>query len=134
MSLASTVLFDPGEVRVKEDAKAALLALAGAIAQRFPDRGVRVEGHTDSTTPRRIAHRYPTNWEISAARSLAVLNVLVQEGGVSRERAFAAAYGHHRPVKDNSTPEGREANRRVNIVIMPPVGVERTSTAALLSN
>lgn len=132
VTLASTVLFDPGEVRVRKEARGALLALAEALKKRFPDRGVRVEGHTDSAPPRRIADSFPTNWELSAARALAVLNVLVEEGGVSRERAFAAAYGQYRPVTENTSPEGREANRRVDIVILPPVGIERTSTAELL--
>ena len=132
VTLASTVLFDPGEVRVKTEAKAALLGLARALRRRFPDRGVRVEGHTDSTRPVRIAGEYPTNWELSAARALAVLKVLVEEGGVSRKRAFAAAHGQYRPVMANSTREGREANRRVDIVILPPLGVERITTAELL--
>ena len=131
VTLASTVLFDSGEVTVRNEAKAAVLGLAEALNRRFPDRGVRVEGHTDSTPPRRIADRYPTNWELSAARALAVLKVLVEEGGVSRERAFAAAYGRHRPVMENATPEGREGNRRVDIVILPPVDIERTTTAEL---
>ncbi len=131
MTLASTVLFDSGEVTVRNEAKAAVLGLAEALNRRFPDRGVRVEGHTDSTPPRRIADRYPTNWELSAARALAVLKVLVEEGGVSRDHAFAAAYGRHRPVMENATAEGRESNRRVDIVILPPVDIERTTTAEL---
>ena len=132
VTLASTVLFDPGEVTVRSGAKDALLGLAEALNRRFPGRAVRVEGHTDSTRPRRIAERYPTNWELSAARALAVLKVLVEEGGMSRDGAFAAAYGQYRPVMDNSTPEGREANRRVDIVILPPVEIERITTAELL--
>lgn len=131
VTLASTVLFDSGEVTVRNEAKAAVLGLAEALNRRFPDRGVRVEGHTDSTPPRRIADMYPTNWELSAARALAVLKVLVEEGGVSRDHAFAAAYGQHRPVMQNATPEGRESNRRVDIVILPPVDIERTTTAEL---
>jgi len=131
VTLADTVLFGPGEVAVRKEAKPSLLALAKAIRERFPERSVRVEGHTDSSPPRRIAEKFPTNWELSAARALAVLRFLVDEGGLPRDRAFAAAYGHHRPVKDNSTPEGREENRRVDIVILPAVGTERLAAAEL---
>jgi chemotaxis protein MotB len=132
VTLAGTVLFDPGRTEVRDEAKPALLALAKAIVDRFPERSVRVEGHTDSTQPKRVAEKYPTNWELSAARSLAVLHFLVDEGALPRERAYAAAYGQHRPVKDNSTTEGREENRRVDIVILPSVEVERVETAELM--
>jgi chemotaxis protein MotB len=132
VTLASTVLFASGEVTVRNEAKAALTGLAEALNRRFPHRAVRVEGHTDSARPVRIAEKYPTNWELSAARALAVLNVLVEEGGVSRERAFAAAYGQYRPVSENSTREGREGNRRVDIVILPPVGFEKTTMVGLV--
>jgi chemotaxis protein MotB len=132
VTLASTVLFKPGDAKVRKEATGALAALAGALAERFPDRAVRVEGHTDSTAPRRVAERFPTNWELSAARSLAVLRFLVDEGKLPRGRCFAAAYGEHRPVAENSTADGRERNRRVDIVILPPVGVERVTTAELL--
>ena len=131
VTLASTVLFGPGEVRVRAKGREALLKLAKAIAGRFGDRAVRVEGHTDSAPPRRVAEKFPTNWELSSARALAVLRVLVDEGGLPKDRVFAAACGHHRPVADNVTREGREANRRVDIVILPPVGVERVTTSEL---
>ena len=131
VTLAGTVLFDPGGVQVRKEVKPALLALAKAVTEQFPERSIRVEGHTDSVRPRRIADRFPTNWELSAARSLAVLKVLVDEGNLPSTRVLAAAYGQHRPVKNNSTREGREENRRVDIVIMPTVHLERIDTAEL---
>ncbi len=132
VTLASTVLFGPGEAKVRKGAKAPLLALAGAIARRFPERLVRVEGHTDSSPPRRVARAYPTNWELSAARSLAVARFMVDEGKLQEGRVYAAAYGQYRPVRDNATAEGRDENRRVDIVILPPVGFERITTAEIM--
>jgi chemotaxis protein MotB len=129
VTLAGTVVFDPGTAHVCETAEPTLRAVAKALKEKFPDRAVRIEGHTDSNPPKRVAERFPTNWELSAARSLAVLHFLVKEGGVPRDRIFAAAYGQHRPVKDNASPEGREENRRVDIVIVPPVGMQRVETA-----
>ena len=55
-----------------------------------------------------------------------------EEGELPRERVFAAAYGHYRPVSDNETPAGRDANRRVDIVVLPPVRLKKVSTAELV--
>jgi chemotaxis protein MotB len=125
-------LFDPGRAQVRAEAKPVLLGLASAIAGRFPERSVRIEGHTDSTQPRRVVEEFPTNWELSAARSLAVLRFLIDDAKLPKERVIAAAFGEHRPVKDNASAEGREENRRVDIIIMPTVGVDRVETAGLL--
>jgi len=131
VTLASTVLFGPGEATIQEEAKVPLIDLARAIIDSFPGRVVRVEGHTDNTRPRRTRAVYPTNWELSAARALAVMRFLSEEGGIKKGWVFPAAYGEHRPVASNETPDGRELNRRVDIVILPPVGVERVTTAEL---
>lgn len=132
VTLASTILFAPGEVEVRKDARDPLVAVAKAVAGRYPDRLVKVEGHTDSSPPRRVVRAYPTNWELSAARALAVARFLVDEAKLPRESVFAAAYGQHRPVKENETREGRDANRRVDIVVLPPVGLEKVTTADLM--
>ena len=131
VTVASTVLFDPGEVSVREGAQEPLTALAKAVASRFPQRLVRIEGHTDSSPPKRVVRAYPTNWELSAARALAVVSFMVEKGKLPREKVFAAAYGQHRPVGSNETADGRDSNRRVDIVIMPPVGIETVTTADL---
>lgn len=131
VTVASTVLFDPGEVSVREGAQKPLAAVAKAIAARFPARLVRIEGHTDSSPPKRVVRAYPTNWELSAARALAVVRFMVEKGKLPRGRVFAAAYGQHRPVGSNETPGGRDSNRRVDIVILPPVGIETVTTAEL---
>jgi chemotaxis protein MotB len=131
VTVASTVLFDPGEVSVREVAREPLEALAKAIGVRYPKRLVRIEGHTDNSPPKRVARAYPTNWELSAARALAVVSFLVEKGKIPRGKVFAAAYGQHRPVGSNDTPEGRDSNRRVDIVVMPPVGIETVATADL---
>lgn len=128
VSVSGAVLFAPGEVEVSERARPALKALARSIANHFPCRFVRVEGHSDSTAPRRLADRFPTNWEVSAARASAVARVLVREGGLDGSLVTSAAFGKHRPVADNSTPEGRQANRRVEVVILPTRRVASAGT------
>lgn len=77
---------------------------------------VRVSGHTDSlpiSTP-----RFPSNWELSAARANAVLRYLVEEHGIDPKTISAVGHAHHRPVADNETEEGRRKNRRVEIEVI----------------
>jgi len=83
------------------------------------DKNIRIEGHTDNVPiTGSLAQRYPTNWELSAARAINVARYLqkqaVDPGGLS-----AIAFGEFRPVADNGTPEGREKNRRIEIVLVP---------------
>jgi chemotaxis protein MotB len=75
---------------------------------------VRVEGHTDAV-PIRTA-RFESNWELSAARAVAVARTF-QAAGLAPERLSATGYGEHRPVGGNETPEERARNRRVEILM-----------------
>ena len=84
-----------------------------SIIQRY-DGTVSVEGHTDS---RDIAtERFPSNWELSSARATAILRQL-QAAGVDAKRLRAIGYGDTRPLESNDTPEGRSANRRVEVIV-----------------
>src|SRR5581483_8218047 len=76
---------------------------------------IRVEGHTDSV-PIATA-RYPSNWELSSARASAVLAQLTRRG-IAPARLSVAGYASEQPIADNSTPEGRALNRRVDLVIL----------------
>ena len=76
---------------------------------------VNVEGFTDNVPIRN--GRFPSNWELSAARAATVVR-LFEENGVAPERLSATGYGEHRPIAANDTPEGRARNRRVVLVVM----------------
>jgi chemotaxis protein MotB len=78
---------------------------------------VLIEGHTDAAVPATAGYR--SNWELSQARAFAVLRYLNQ-GGIDIERLSAAGCGQFRPIADNSTPENRALNRRVDIIIKHP--------------
>ena len=79
---------------------------------------VKVEGHTDS---RPIStYRYPSNWELSSARSSSVIRYLIENHGLDSTRFIAVGYGDTRPVVPNTSPENWQKNRRVEIVIMDP--------------
>jgi chemotaxis protein MotB len=61
---------------------------------------------------------YPSNWELSTARATTMTRYLVEHGGIAPTRISAAGYGEYNPVRDNDTEEHRQANRRVDIVIL----------------
>ncbi len=77
---------------------------------------VRLEGHTDSQPIH--TSRFPTNWQLSAARAYAMLNLLVSRCRVPENRLCIAAYADTVPADSNDTPEGRMHNRRVDVVIL----------------
>jgi chemotaxis protein MotB len=111
--ISDRVSFDPGSDRLHADFSTILQEIT-RIANDMPDREVRVEGHTDNV-PIRTA-RFPSNWELSAARAVAVLRYLYQNG-VAPSRLSAVGYGEFRPVASNATEAGRRENRRIEVYI-----------------
>ncbi len=109
----SRLLFDSGQAVLKKEAAAAL-ELAAKIINQI-DRPVSIEGHTDSA-PLRNSNMYPSNWELSLARALAVRDYLVGQAEVNSLRIRVAALADSRPLGDNATEEGRLLNRRIEIV------------------
>lgn len=119
VSFQQAALFPSGEDEVSPDALGAMEKVAGAIA-KLPNP-VRLEGHTDSV-PIKTA-RFRSNWELSAARSIAIMELLATRFGLPRERMSVAGYANVVPVASNDTEEGRARNRRVDIVILNEQGL-----------
>lgn len=113
--LATDVLFASGSANLSRDGKAAIAEVAQLLAS-IPKRSFQVEGHTDDVP---IATAiFPSNWELAAARALTVLKTMV-DAGMPSERISAASYASFAPATANSSPEGRSANRRIEITIVP---------------
>jgi chemotaxis protein MotB len=115
ISLRESGFFAPGQASFLPGT-ADLLAEVGAVIAELPNQPVRMEGHTDNT-PIRTA-RFPSNWELSTARAIAVLDLLVDRFDIDARRVSVAGYGERRPIADNSTAAGRSKNRRVDIAIL----------------
>ena len=120
LQLHNDILFATGEAELKPDGKQAVCEVAatlrGVSLKRF-----QVAGHTDSepiTTETKKT--YPTNWELSSARAIAVVKLLVT-GGVEPGVLSAAGYGPYDPVATNATPDGQSKNRRIEITLVPNV-------------
>lgn len=117
VQLSNAILFDSGKSRLREEGIAAIASLAPAL--QSVDRDFLVAGHTDNV-PIKTA-RFPSNWELSTARAVSVVKALV-DNGYPAIHVGAAGYGENDPVGDNSSDEGREQNRRIEIILMPNLG------------
>lgn len=116
LTFVAEVLFDSGKAELKENARESLSKVAYVIQQKVSDRDIAVEGHTDNDP---IKHSgWKSNWELSTGRATSVLHFLEDEG-VNPRKLVASGYGEYRPVEDNASAEGRQGNRRVEIVIVP---------------
>ncbi len=124
ISVSGNLLFASGRADLRPDA-VKLLQAVGKVLNRLPN-AVRIEGHTDDVPP--TGTEYPSNWELSGARAVAVVRYLTEIEGVDPSRVSAVAYSQYQPVVANDSARDRARNRRSEIVIlnMPPV-----STAAV---
>ena len=115
INLPDNVLFATGHTQVNPEGQEALKQIAGVLKE-FSDRSFQVEGHTDNVPMK--SSRYPSNWELSTARALNVVHLMVAEG-VDPKNISAAGFGEFQPRADNETPEGKALNRRIEIIMLP---------------
>ena len=119
ISMGSTDLYRVGSATLSQQGSG-VLETVGGIVSEYKDWRVDVEGHTDSQgIGSALRNTYPTNWELSVARAAAAVRVLQNQAGISAEQLSARGFGEHIPVASNDTPEGREANRRVELILRP---------------
>jgi chemotaxis protein MotB len=120
LQLHNDVLFDTGAADVNAAGKQAIGQVAATL-RSVGGRRFQVAGHTDNapiTTETKKS--FPTNWELSTARAIAVVKLLVSEG-VDPGELSAAGYGPYDPIAPNSTPDGQAKNRRIEITLVPNV-------------
>jgi chemotaxis protein MotB len=119
VKLKDKILFASGSATIGAEGKEALRKVADAL-RGMQGKLVRVEGHTDNV-PTVATGPFPTNWELSTARALAVVHFL-QDGGVDPTRMSGAGFSEYQPIAPNDTPDGRSQNRRIEIVLVPIEG------------
>lgn len=118
VSLKEAGFFDSGQAQIKQSAYELLNTIAEVMTQY--NNPLRIEGHTDNA-PISTA-QFPSNWELSTARATNVLKYLLKYYDAEPEKISATGYGEFRPVADNSTPESRAKNRRVDMVLLSGEG------------
>lgn len=126
IELGEDVLFSSGKAVAKAEAVRTLSVVARLLA-KVPNTVV-VEGHTDSV-PILKNSLFRNNWELSMARSMAVVELL-QSQGLPAAQLAAAAYGENRPTASNDTALGRRLNRRVEIALFRDFPFDRTAAQA----
>jgi chemotaxis protein MotB len=123
ITFVADILFDSGKAKVRPEANETLDKVSRVLIENVADLKIGIEGHTDNEPIK--ASGWKSNWELSVARALSVLHYLQDEKRVEGWRLSAIGYGEQQPLADNATKEGRQLNRRVEIVIMPKVSKVR---------
>ncbi len=116
ISISGNMLFASGRAELRPDAVQLLHSLGRALSTLR--NLVRVEGHTDDIPP--TGTEFSTNWELSGARSVAVVRYLAEVEGIDPRRLAAVAYSEYQPAAPNDSPRSRARNRRTEILILYP--------------
>ena len=131
ISLKELGFFNSGQAVLLPGAAAKIERIAKVLTQHGLD--LRVEGHSDNQ-PIHTA-QFRSNWELSTARAMAVVQLLVDDAGFDPHKISVAGFGEYRPIADDATPEGRRMNRRVDLVVVaattPPASAKIHSLANL---
>ena len=116
ITFMAEILFDSGKATLRSEARQVLDKVAQVVTEKVSDRDIGVEGHTDNEPIKRSG--WKSNWELSTSRATSVIHFF-EEQGLNPRQLTAIGYGEHRPIASNDTLEGRQKNRRVEIVILP---------------
>ncbi len=129
VTFVSEVLFDSGKAKLRSDSLGKLAKVTGVLNTTVRELNIGIEGHTDNIPIKYSG--WKSNWELSSARAMSVLHYMIDEQGVEPTRLSATGFGEYKPMAGNETAEGRQKNRRVEIVILPKItkAAADTSTA-----
>jgi chemotaxis protein MotB len=116
IDISDKLLFKSGKYEVTDEAKAVLGKVA-TVLKNQPDIEFMVEGHTDNVPYK--SGILLDNWDLSVKRATSVVRILQNQYGLDPAKMAAAGRGEYKPVTDNTTIEGKAANRRTRIVILP---------------
>ena len=117
LTFVDKILFNSGSTKINKKGKEILLTFAESI-QEDKDHNILVEGHTDNVgVGSALKSKFPSNWELSTARSSAVVRFLQEEGSIEPERLSAIGFSYFKPVASNDEEEGRSQNRRIEIIL-----------------
>ena len=119
VKIVDSILFPSGKAEITSSG-IKVLRQVGDILKKTRNKRVRVEGHTDNVPIHpKLQNRFPTNWELSAARATNVVRFLQEEVGINASHLEVAGLGQNHPVSTNKTRKGRMKNRRIEILLLP---------------
>lgn len=119
-AISADDLFEPASATLTSTGEELLATVADDLKEVYPNRLVRVEGHSDNAplSPT-LQEKYTSNWELSAARAAAVVRHLTEAHELESKRFVIAAFADTHPVASNESAAGRRQNRRVRIAVLP---------------
>ena len=119
ITLPNAIVFSSGSANLSDQGFKTLKTIC-QVLEKYPDRPVCIEGHTDND-PIALAseEKYATNWELSIARAIQVMNYMVGRFKIKQELLSVKGHGPFKPIASNATAEGRAENRRVVIAVSP---------------
>jgi flagellar motor protein MotB len=117
IELPASRLFDPGGAQLRGGAAGLIAEVAAELRRNYPDQIIGVEGHTDSDPL--PGGQWRSNHQLSTVRAMAVYEELSSRIGLRPEQLFVVGHGSNHPVVSNATPEGKQRNHRVELVIYP---------------
>jgi chemotaxis protein MotB len=135
VDLVDKILFDVGDSSITPRGEE-VLSRVGAILASVQEKKIQVSGHTDdSPISDKLKEKYPTNWNLAAARAINVVRFLEEKARVPGRALVVAAYGPWEPISSNRDQSGRARNRRIEIVLTPalapvPTDAEKAAAAA----
>jgi chemotaxis protein MotB len=115
VKLPEAILFPSGSADLSKEGKEAIGEVA-QVVRKMGNRRITIAGHTDNIRVK--GGKFASNWELSAARAVVVTEALVAQG-VKARNLVAAGFGEHDPVSGNGTKDGRQKNRRIEIILEP---------------
>lgn len=114
LQLDESILFDPGKADLKDNSREVLETITTIVNNT--DNDVLVEGNTDNIPMNNEV--FQSNWELSTARAVSVVRYFVENQSLKPTRFAVKGYGEYKPLVDNSKPENRATNRRVDILVV----------------
>lgn len=118
VKLPDNILFDPGKTDLKKEGQEALTQVT-QILSGIEGRKFQIAGHTDNV-PTGKNSKFKSNWELSSARALVVLDLMIK-AGMDPKRVSAAGYADVLPIATNDSDDGKKQNRRIEIVLVPNI-------------
>ncbi|MBN3040375.1 MAG: flagellar motor protein MotB [Candidatus Omnitrophica bacterium] len=115
VTFLAEVFFDSGKAEMRSKAEPTLVKVASVLNDKVAEYAIVIQGHTDNEPIKYSS--WKSNWELASARALAVVHFFIDECSIDPLRLSAVSYGEYKPVDTNDTEEGRQNNRRVEIII-----------------
>jgi chemotaxis protein MotB len=131
VDMVDKILFDSGDAKISKRGESVLGRL-GAVLATIDDKQIQVSGHTDNNPiSKKLQKEFPTNWELSVARATNVVRFLEEQAKVPAGHLLAAGYGQNQPIASNHSQQGRARNRRIEILLSPPLAPKKMSASKL---